>query len=121
MAPIKGLFANAKRLINFLVVVAQGVILAAFWGMVNSRGDFEDISAGIFPNSAYLMDSYLTDTLLSSVVSISILFAFIVSLTKEFVLKNINKKILINISVLLVFTIILSLVSYGLYAPISNQ
>jgi len=119
--PIKGLYSRARGLLNLLVIIAQGVILAAFWGMVNSRNDFEDISAGIFPNSAYLMDSFLTDTLLSPVVSISILIAFIVSLVKEYFLKNVNKKILINIIVLLVFTIILGSVSYGLYSPIGNQ
>ena len=121
MEPIKGVFSRTKSLINFLLIIIQGIILAAFSGMVDSRSDFEEISTNIFPSSTYLMDSHLTDILLSPVVAIGILLVFIVSLAKEFVLKNINKKILINISMLLVFSIILGLVSYGLYAPIGNQ
>lgn len=116
----KGLFSRTRSLVNVLIVIIQGVIVAAFWAMVNSRGDFEDISADIFPNDTYLMNSYISDVFLSPVVASVILVVFITSIVKEFLTKNPNQKLLINFSILFVFIMILGPVSYGLYAPIGN-
>ena len=78
--------------------------------MVNSRNDFEDIRADIFPSTTYLMDSYTSDVLLTPIEALDILAAFITSLVK-----------FINFFIVCVFSIILDVVSYGLYAPIGNQ
>ena len=119
MRLINGLFSRARFLINFLSIFSQGVIVAAFWGMVASRSDFEEISITIFPDSQYLMDSFLIDVFLSPLASGGLLLVFLVNLVKEFVVKNKPQKLLMNVIVLLGFTTILGLMAYGLYSPVA--
>lgn len=117
---LRGLLSKSKSLLNLVSVIIQVFIVAAFCSLVYTRGDFENISASIYPNSTYLMNSFFSDMVLTPIAAAVVILVFIGSLIKEFVVKNINQKLIINLSILIGFTLLFSALVYGLYSvPLS--
>lgn len=100
-------------LLVFNLVAAMGVISLKF-----SRATYVEISNQIFPPKTPLMDSTLLDLLLSKGCAVFIVLFMIVVVLKETRIKNIYKRIRVNIAALACIMIYTFLLLYLVYGPV---
>ena len=118
---LDGIKSRAKTIINLTLLVIQGVAVSAYFGMVNARELFEEISSDLYPNSDKLMDSQIASTMLSSPVAWCLLAILVISIAKEFYFKNKNYRVSVNLAIALAMAFIFGVVSYTIYAPIRTM
>ena len=118
MINLDGIKSRTKTIINLTLPIIQGVAVSAYFGMVNARELFEEISSDLYPDSDKLMDSQIAHTMLSSPVAWCLLAILVISIAKEFYFKNKNYRISANVAIALAIGSILGVVSYIIYAPI---
>ena len=120
MLGLKCLGNRLKSIINILLLILQFITASAYFGMVNSRSRFQEISEGIYPDSDYLMNSLSADLLVSYPAFILIVFIIVASVIKEIKIKSKSKKILVNLVILLTAASIYGLASHQLYSSIGS-
>lgn len=110
-----------KFIINFFLLLMQLIMLAAYIGIINSKDSLQEISATIFPNSNVLMNSKFLEFILSLPVLCSLAIVFIISVVKEFIYEDKNKKIIFNTTLFLIMSCLFGIVAYFLFIPIINR
>ncbi|TBV00407.1 hypothetical protein DNK34_23635 [Pseudomonas dryadis] len=90
-------FRRLKTAANIILLIVQLITVAAYWGMVNARPEYQAISQHLYPNSEWLMNSRLADWLVSMPALLLVLLIFASSAAKEFAGFGKGRRILLNL------------------------
>ncbi len=118
MFNLEGLGKVAKTMFNIFLIFLQLFMVAGYTSMVASKETFKEISSSLYPDSNFLMNSQFTEILLSSPVMWGLFAVFIFSVVKEFLVKDENRKNIINAGILLGLLCFSAAVIYRLYSPV---
>lgn len=78
MLSLENIGERFKAIINLFLIILQLIAVSAYYGMVNTKTSYQEISKNIFPDSNHLMDSILADLLVSyPAFFLSALFLFL--------------------------------------------
>ncbi|VAX32900.1 hypothetical protein MNBD_NITROSPIRAE01-1392 [hydrothermal vent metagenome] len=115
---LRALSERTKTILNVVLLLLQLITISAYAGMVYSKEEIRSISHGLYPNSDQLMNSNLLELMLSSGLVWGLSAIFVASIIKEFKFKDKNRKVRLNMGILLFIASLFALVSYRIYAPI---
>lgn len=107
-----------KQICNLLLILINSSISIFLCIQIQSRNAFEEISKSVYPNEGPLMKSYFIEIFFRKEFAVIIALLIVGMITKEFFIKSLQKKLVINLCLLFFFVFFSCSFAYLLYLPI---